>query len=275
MWCSPIAPLGGRTSSIGRYDGWVEAHLSDSRDGIVVVAGAGGFIGGHRRARSSANRVGPFALIDIKPLSDWHQVIEGVENVTLDLSEKGACVAALDDANSVFNLASDMGGMGFIERNKTLCMLSVLVNTHLLMAARQQRVHRYFFASSACVYAADKQATEDAIPLAEADAYPAMPEAATGGRSFSTSGCVATSGKISGSRRASLAITTCMAHSARGPAGARRHLPRLVGKITVAKLSGRHEIEVWGDGDRSGPSRMSTTASTVRCGSWATGSTNR
>ncbi len=223
--------------------------MSDSRDGIVVVAGAGGFIGGHlvRAIREQGRTV---RAIDIKPLSDWHQVIEGVENVTLDLSEKGACVAALDDANSVFNLASDMGGMGFIERNKALCMLSVLVNTHLVMAARQQRVHRYFFASSACVYAADKQGTEDAIPLAEADAYPAMPEDGYGWEKLFDERMCRHFWEDFG-----LETHVARYHNVYGPfgtwTGGREKAPAALSrKIAVAKLSGRHEIEVWGDGNQ-------------------------
>ena len=223
--------------------------MSDTRDGIVVVAGAGGFIGGHlvRALREDGRTV---RAIDIKPSGDWHQVIDGVENVTLDLSEKGACVAALDDASSVYNLASDMGGMGFIERNKALCMLSVLVNTHLLMAARQQRVQRYFFASSACVYAADKQATEDAIPLAETDAYPAMPEDGYGWEKLFDE-------RMCRHFREDFGLETRVAryHNVYGPfgtwTGGREKAPAALSrKIAVAKVSGRHEIEVWGDGSQ-------------------------
>jgi GDP-D-mannose 3',5'-epimerase len=227
----------------------VEAHVSDARDGIEVVAGAGGFIGGHLvRALSEQSRT--VRAIDVKPLRDWHQVIEGVENVTLDLSEKDACVAALDDASSVFNLASDMGGMGFIERNKALCMLSVLVNTHLLMAAREQRVQRYFFASSACVYAADKQATEDALPLAETDAYPAMPEDGYGWEKLFDERMCRHFCEDFG-----LKTRVARYHNVYGPfgtwAGGREKAPAALSrKIAVAKLSGRHEIEVWGDGNQ-------------------------
>src|SRR5437016_4249859 len=145
-------------------------------DGLIVVAGAGGFIGGHLVAdliRQGKTRI---RAVDLKPLDDWWQYFPQVENVQLDLRLWECCDTALAGASEVYNLAADMGGMGFIENNKALCMLSVLINTHLLMAARDFGVQRYFFSSSACVYAADKQTSPDITALREADAYPAMPE---------------------------------------------------------------------------------------------------
>ena len=142
----------------------------------VVVCGAGGFIGGHLVAdllREGDTRV---RAVDVKPIDEWFQVFREADNRVLDLSNLDACRETLAGARSVFNLAADMGGMGFIEANKARCMLSVLINTHLLLAAREHGVERYFFASSACVYAADKQTSTDVTPLREADAYPAMPE---------------------------------------------------------------------------------------------------
>jgi GDP-D-mannose 3',5'-epimerase len=246
---SSPARAGSRTPNIATLRRGVKADLSDSRDGIMVVAGAGGFIGGHLvRALGEQGRT--TRAIDIKPVSDWHQVIEGVENVTLDLSDKDACLAALDGADAVYNLACDMGGMGYIEANKARCMLSVLINTHLLMAAREQEVQRYFFASSACVYAAGKQASVQARPLAEADAYPAMPEDGYGWE------------KLFGERLCrhfsedfGLETRVARYHNVYGPLGAwdggREKAPAaLCRKVAVAKLSGRHEIEVWGDGNQ-------------------------
>jgi len=114
--------------------------------------------------------------VDLKPFDDWYQHFPEVENMQLDLQSREACETALRDSQIVYDLAADMGGMGFIENNRALCMLSVLINTHLLMAARKFGVQRYFYASSACVYNADKQTSEDVVALKEADAYPAMPE---------------------------------------------------------------------------------------------------
>ena len=146
------------------------------KDELVVVAGAGGFIGGHLVAdllRRGHRRV---RAVDVKELSDWHQRFDGVENLQLDLSLRGDCTKALAGASSVYNLAADMGGMGFIENNKALCMLTVLINTHLLLAAREAGVSRYFYASSACVYNGEKQTSPDVVALKESDAYPALPE---------------------------------------------------------------------------------------------------
>src|ERR1022692_2234503 len=145
----------------------------------IVVCGAGGFIGGHLVAdllRQGATVRG----VDVKPLDEWFQVFPKAENRQLDIRESKDAHEAVTGMQIVHNLAADMGGMGFIENNKALCMLSVLINTHLLEAARPQDVERFFFASSACVYAADKQTDPNNPGLREADAYPAMPEAGYG-----------------------------------------------------------------------------------------------
>jgi GDP-D-mannose 3',5'-epimerase len=142
----------------------------------VLVTGAGGFIGGHLVARLRQEGVERIRAMDVKPLDRWHQVFPDVESISGNLELLDECRKAVDGVDTVFNMAADMGGMGFIENNKALCMLSVLVSTHTLMAARDAGVGRLFYASSACVYAAGKQDTPDVEPLREADAYPAMPE---------------------------------------------------------------------------------------------------
>ncbi|MGH9101965.1 MAG: NAD-dependent epimerase/dehydratase family protein, partial [Acidimicrobiales bacterium] len=147
----------------------------DSR-GPALVAGAGGFIGGHLVGRLLDLGWSDVRAVDRKPLGDWYQVHAAAESVQADLSRREGADAAVDGRSQVFGLAADMGGMGFIEANRALCMLSVLINTHLLQAAVAAGVERYFFSSSACVYAADKQVSFEVTPLAEADAYPAMPE---------------------------------------------------------------------------------------------------
>src|SRR3954449_8039568 len=131
---------------------------------LVVVAGGGGFIGGHLVANllGEGHRV---RSVDLKPLDEWHQVHEDAENTVADLRLKDDCIGALANADQVYNLAADMGGMGFIENNKALCMLSVLINTHMLQAAQQHEVQRFFYSSSACVYAADKQTDPDNLGL--------------------------------------------------------------------------------------------------------------
>src|SRR6476469_5007913 len=142
----------------------------------IVVTGAGGFIGGHLVQHLMAGGEHQVTAVDIKPHNEWLQRHPGADNLVADLQDLDACRRVLAGATTVYNLAADMGGMGFIEKNKALCMLSVLINTHLLMAAREAAVRRYFYSSSACVYNADKQAVPGVPGLAESDAYPAMPE---------------------------------------------------------------------------------------------------
>src|SRR5690242_13138113 len=118
---------------------------------LVLVAGAGGFIGGHLVADLVRRGHSRIRAVDIKPVDEWYQLFPQVENVVADLKELPNCVSACRGASEVYNLAADMGGMGFIENNKALCMLSVLINTHLLLSARDAGVRRFFYASSACV----------------------------------------------------------------------------------------------------------------------------
>src|SRR4026208_370353 len=143
----------------------------------VLVCGAGGFIGGWLVRDLRSKGVMKIRAVTRKPLEEWYQRFEDVENLSLDLQDREACNRAIGrGVGEIYNLAADMGGMGFIEHNKGLCMLSVLINTHLLAAARAAGVERYFFASSACVYAADKQTDPNVTALKEEDAYPVMPE---------------------------------------------------------------------------------------------------
>src|SRR5262245_32519593 len=146
------------------------------RNELMVVTGGGGFIGGHLVAdlvRQGHRRI---RAVDIKPVDDWYQAFREVDNLRLDLREKDACYQAVRDGRFVFNFAADMGGMGFIETHKADCMLSVMIDTNMLLAARDCSAERFFHASSACVYAADKQDSPAVRPLKESDAYPAMPE---------------------------------------------------------------------------------------------------
>ncbi len=222
-----------------------------SSDTTVLVAGAGGFIGGHLVAALRNQGVPRIRAVDLKPLEDWYQRFPDVENLQLDLSLLDACRQATRGAGVVYNLAADMGGMGFIENNKALCMLSVLINTHLLMAAREHGAQRFFFASSACVYNADKQRDAHVTALKEEDAYPALPEDGYGWEKLFSE-------RMCRHFREDFGIATRIAryHNVYGPhgtyAGGREKAPAAIcRKVIEAKRSGHHEIEIWGDGEQT------------------------
>ena len=225
--------------------------LQMDKNALVLVTGAGGFIGGHLLADLRRQGYRRLRGVDIKPPDAWYQRFDDVENLTLDLSELPACARACQGADFVFNLAADMGGMGFIELNKALCMLTVLINTHMLMAARDARVRRFFFSSSACVYAAEKQTTAAVTPLSEADAYPAMPEDGYGWEKlFSERMCRHFAEDFG------LETRVARYHNVYGPFGTydggREKAPAAVcRKVIQAQLSGSGEIEIWGDGEQT------------------------
>lgn len=217
----------------------------------AVVCGAGGFIGGHLVKSLLRNNVKVVRAVDVKPLDEWYQVSEGVENLSLDLKDKANCLVATDGVNLVFQLAADMGGMGFIENNKALCMLSVLTNTHMLMAAQKQGVKRFFYSSSACVYNGEKQKRADVTPLKESDAYPALPEDGYGWEKlFSERMCRHFEEDFG------LVCRVARYHNVYGPegtwTGGREKAPAAIcRKVIEAKNSGKHEINIWGDGKQT------------------------
>jgi GDP-D-mannose 3',5'-epimerase len=217
----------------------------------VLVTGAGGFIGGHLVAHLRRQGVSQIRAVDRKPLSQWYQLFPDVENLTLDLSAKPACDKAVSGMTQLYNLAADMGGMGFIETHKAECMLSVLINTHLLMAAREVGLSRFFFSSSACVYAADRQRDAHVTALREEDAYPAMPEDGYGWEKLFSE-------RMCRHFREDYGLQTRVAryHNVYGPLGTydggREKAPAAIcRKVIEAKLSGRHDIEIWGDGEQT------------------------
>ncbi|MBL1173947.1 NAD-dependent epimerase/dehydratase family protein [Pantanalinema sp. GBBB05] len=218
---------------------------------MIVVCGAGGFIGGHLVQALVQQGDRPVRAVDVKPISEWYQVSPEAENLQLDLREKEHCEMALYGASQVYNLAADMGGMGFIENNKALCMLSVLINTHLLMAAEKYGIERFFYSSSACIYPAYRQTTPDVEALKESDAYPAMPEDGYGWEKlFSERMCRHFSEDFG------LVTRVARYHNVYGPHGTydggREKAPAAIcRKVIEAKLSGVHEIEIWGDGNQT------------------------
>src|SRR5882672_7613087 len=218
---------------------------------LIVVCGAGGFIGGHLVADLLRQGHRAIRAVDCKPFSEWFQKFPEAESLQLNLQEAGACDQALSGASVVYNLAADMGGMGFIEHNKALCMLSVLINTHLCMAARKHGVERFFYASSACVYAEDKQTSADVTALKESDAYPAVPEDGYGWEKLFSE-------RMCRHFREDFGVETRVAryHNVYGPNGTydggREKAPAAIcRKVIQAKLSGKHEIEIWGDGHQT------------------------
>ena len=216
----------------------------------IVVAGAGGFIGGHlaRKLKDLGNDV---RAVDKKPLNQWYQVHDDTDNLVLDLTGKENCYTALKGYNEVFNLAADMGGMGFIETHKAECMLSVLINTHLLMAAKDLGIDRFFYASSACVYNGDKQQETDNPGLKESDAYPAQSEDGYGWEKLFSE-------RMCRHFREDYGINTRVArfHNVYGPHGTwdggREKAPAaMCRKVLEAELYGRDEINIWGDGEQT------------------------
>ncbi len=216
----------------------------------VLVCGAGGFIGGHLVA-ALQRRGADVRAVDIKPLAEWFQTCADAENLQMDLRDPGACLRAVEGCENVYNLAADMGGMGFIENHKALCMLSVLINTHLLLAARQHAVRRFFYASSACVYKADRQDQPDLPPLHEDDAYPAMPEDGYGWEKlFSERMCRHFQEDFGLQTRVARFHNVYGSHGAFD--GGREKAPAAIcRKVIQAKLSGDHSIEIWGDGQQT------------------------
>jgi GDP-D-mannose 3', 5'-epimerase len=215
----------------------------------ALICGSGGFVGGHltRHLRDQGYDV---RAVDIKPFDAWYQ--HSVKDQwRLDLRKFKHCLKAVAGCDVVYNLSCDMGGIGYIENHKAACMTSVLINTHLLMAARRVGVQRYFFSSSACVYNSDKQKDANVTPLKETDAYPALPESGYGEEKlFSERMCFYFTEDYG------LQTRVARYHNVYGPygtwKGGREKAPAaIVRKVIEAKLSGSNEIEIWGDGSQT------------------------
>jgi len=217
----------------------------------ILIAGAGGFIGGHLAQKLKADGHN-LICADIKPIEYWFQLNEDNKNYSLDLKEYENCQKILDeDVDYVFNMACNMGGMGFIENNKAECMLSVLINTNLLRVCKEKKVKRYLFSSSACVYNAAKQLDTFIPGLKEEDAYPAMPEDGYGWEKlFSERMCRHFYEDFG------LDVRIVRYHNVYGPMGTfdggREKAPAaLCRKVINAKINNDNEVEVWGDGEQT------------------------
>ena len=221
------------------------------KDDLVVVTGAGGFIGGSLVADLRQKGYKKIRAVDIKPTGEWYQLFGDVENLQLDLNLIENCNRAAAGAHDIYNLAANMGGMGFIENNKALCMLSVLINTHMLQAAQKHGVQRYFYSSSACVYNGDKQRDVNNPGLKEEDAYPALAEDGYGWEKlFSERMCRHFTEDFG------LETRVARFHNVYGPHGTwdggREKAPAAIcRKVIGAKLSGNHQIDIWGTGNQT------------------------
>jgi GDP-D-mannose 3',5'-epimerase len=223
----------------------------DFKNDLVLVAGAGGFIGGWLVRNLIERGYTKIRAVDLKPKKEWYQEFPEVENLVLDLQGLEESKMAARDTRLIYNLAADMGGMGFIENNKAACMMSVLINTHLLMAAKEFGTQRFFYASSACVYNGLKQLDSNNPGLKEEDAYPALPEDGYGWEKlFSERMCI--------NFTEDFGIETRMAryHNVYGPNGTydggREKAPAAIcRKVAQAKITSKHEIEIWGDGEQT------------------------
>ena len=215
-----------------------------------LVAGAGGFIGGHL-VKSLLDDGHKVTCVDIKPLEYWFQIFDSNENYSLDLKDYENCLKVTKGIDYIYNMACNMGGMGFIELNKAECMLSVLINTNLLRACLINKVKKYFFSSSACVYNINKQTSNFIDGLKESDAYPAMPEDGYGWEKLFSERMCRHFYEDYG-----LETRVARYHNVYGPMGTfdggREKAPAaLCRKIIIAKNSQEKKIDVWGDGEQS------------------------
>ena len=216
----------------------------------ALVTGAGGFIGGHLVQRLASEGV-EVRAVDVKPLDEWYQRHPAAESSQVDVSTQPGAEQAVQGIDTVFNLAADMGGMGFIENNKALCMLSVLTSTHMLVEAQKAGVDRFFYSSSACVYAAEHQTSPEVVPLKEEHAYPAMPEDGYGWEKLFSE-------RMARHFEEDYGLKTRVAryHNIYGPEGTweggREKAPAAISrKVAQAVQSGDHRIEIWGDGEQT------------------------
>jgi GDP-D-mannose 3',5'-epimerase len=215
----------------------------------ILVAGAGGFIGGHLTSRLRHDGVDVRA-VDVMPVERWAQRHD-VESIEADLRDPAACRAVVADCDQVYDLACDMGGIGFITSNQVECMMSAVIAAHLLEAAAEAGVGRFFFSSSACIYPIERQASTDVVPLREEDAFPANPDGGYGWEKLFTERLVRAFQHERG-----LEVRIARYHNVYGPYGSwdggREKAPAAIcRKVAIAALTGDLAIDVWGDGKQT------------------------
>jgi len=222
-----------------------------NKDDLIVIGGAGGFIGGALARYFQERGFTRIRAVDKKPLPEWYQRVPGVESLCLDLSFRDNCELACAGAVEVYNLAADMGGMGFIERFRVECLRSILINTHMIEAAYRAGAQRYFFSSSACAYNTELQKDPNARALKESDAYPAMAERGYGWEKLMSEIFCQEYWIERG-----LKTFIPRFHNVYGPHGTwdggREKAPAAIcRKVIQAKDEGRDSLEIWGDGTQT------------------------
>lgn len=229
----------------------VEKDPKQKKDDLIVVGGAGGFIGGALVRYFHEKGFTRIRAADKKPLPEWYQRTPGVECLTMDLSEEANCKRLCEGAVEVYNLAADMGGMGFIERFRVECLRSILINTHMIESAYRAGARRYFFSSSACAYNTELQQDPKVRALKESDAYPAMAERGYGWEKLMSE-------MFCEEYWAERGLKTAIArfHNVYGPwgtwDGGREKAPAAICRKIIAALdSGDHSITIWGDGHQT------------------------
>jgi len=221
------------------------------KDDLIVIGGAGGFIGGALARYYRDRGFARIRAIDKKPLPEWYQRVPGVESLCLDLSYEENCKRACEDAVEVVNLAADMGGMGFIERFRVECLRSILINTHMIEAAYRAGAQRYFYSSSACAYNIDLQKDPKVRALKESDAYPANAE-----RGYGWEKLVSEIFCQEYWQERGLKTSIARFHNVYGPDGTwdggREKAPAAIcRKVIQAKDEDTGCIEIWGDGTQT------------------------
>jgi nucleoside-diphosphate-sugar epimerase len=229
----------------------VEKDVPLDKDDLIVITGAGGFIAGNLALYFKEKGFANIRAVDKKPLCEWYLHVPGVENLCLDVSQEENCRRVCEGAVEVYNLAADMGGMGFIERFRVECLRSILINTHMIEAAYRGGARRYFFSSSACAYNTQLQQDPNVRPLKESDAYPAMAERGYGWEKLMSE-------MFCQEYWAERGLKTAIArfHNVYGPHGTwdggREKAPAaLCRKVIEATDSGRKDITIWGDGHQT------------------------
>ncbi|MGB7768063.1 MAG: NAD-dependent epimerase/dehydratase family protein [Verrucomicrobiia bacterium] len=229
----------------------VEKDPALKKDDLIVITGAGGFIGGNLALYFKKKGFKRIRAVDKKPLYEWYLRVPGVENLCLDVSQENNCHRVCEGAVEVYQLAADMGGMGFIERFRVECLRSILINTHMIEAAYRAGVRRYFYSSSACAYNILLQQDPNVRALKESDAYPAMAERGYGWEKL-------VSEMFCQEYWAERGMKTAIArfHNVYGPHGTwdggREKAPAaLCRKVIEAMDTGRKDIMIWGDGHQT------------------------